>query len=122
MYIYLDDDRENRPTPPGWTRFVNAVDLISFLQDMPENKITKISLDNDLGAYQLEGYDVLKWLINHADTQHIDHINFHTANIVARRGMLQSMSSAKRHHRFVNTSVHSQLPYSPKNPNPFYER
>jgi len=56
MKIYMDDARE---TPNGWTRTYTVAETIAALLTC---KVTHLSLDNDLGEDELEGYKVLDWL------------------------------------------------------------
>ncbi len=56
MMIYMDDARE---TPLGWHRTYTVQETILALQT---RTVTHLSLDNDLGEGQPEGYKVLDWL------------------------------------------------------------
>lgn len=56
MKVFLDDER---PTPPGWARVYTVEDAISILKC---GMVTHLSLDNDLGVGQQEGYKVVDWI------------------------------------------------------------
>src|SRR5512143_3111473 len=54
--VYMDDLRE---TPNGWARTYTVEQTIDILRT---RTVTHLSLDNDLGEGQAEGYHVLDWL------------------------------------------------------------
>ena len=54
--VYMDDARE---TPRGWHRTYTVAETIELLRT---RTVTHLSLDNDLGDGQPEGYKVLDWL------------------------------------------------------------
>ncbi len=54
--VFMDDARE---TPHGWHRTYTVDETIAVLQT---RTVTHLSLDNDLGENQPEGYKVLDWL------------------------------------------------------------
>lgn len=56
MKIYMDDARE---TPLGWHRTYTVAETIAALRT---RTVTHLSLDNDLGEGQPEGYKVIDWL------------------------------------------------------------
>jgi hypothetical protein len=56
MKIYMDDARD---TPLGWQRTFTVEATIQLLET---RMVTHLSLDNDLGEGQPEGYKVLDWL------------------------------------------------------------
>lgn len=56
MRIYMDDARD---TPHGWQRTFTVEATIQLLET---RMVTHLSLDNDLGEGQPEGYKVLDWL------------------------------------------------------------
>ena len=56
MRVFLDDER---PTPPGWARVYTVEATISILKS---GMVTHLSLDNDLGESQQEGYKVVDWI------------------------------------------------------------
>ena len=85
MKLWLDDIR---PAPEGWTWHLhvdNMIDDIRWL--MRHNKtIEMISLDNDLGELEKEGYKVLDWLESLQIPIEFG-IHIHSANPVARDRM-----------------------------------
>jgi hypothetical protein len=73
--IWLDDER---PAPEGWLLVKSAQEVISILKS---SKILEISLDNDLGLEDQEGYDVVKFLeeaVFNDPSIHIPIIHVHT--------------------------------------------
>jgi|SRR5579885_590181 hypothetical protein len=77
MKIYMDDERN---TPDGWERTYTVEQTIDKLQS---RQVTHLSLDNDLGEGNQEGYKVLDWL---EETVYFDRsfpmpeISIHSAN------------------------------------------
>lgn len=90
MMIYLDDER---PTPEGWVRTYTVGQTIGFLLG---GGVTHLSLDNDLGDTELEGYRVLDWLeeeVHDDPTFPVPIILIHSANPVRRAYMLRTLRS-----------------------------
>lgn len=93
LRVWLDDDLEDRPAPPGWTHVTTAQQAIDLLST---GQVVEISLDNDLGDDERfgQGKDVVRFL----DEQQTVHglslwpregITLHTANPYAREEMRQ---------------------------------
>lgn len=108
MKIWLDDERE-APKDYIWVKTVN--DFHDLLKD--DEVIEEVSLDNDLGANQKEGY--------HAITQYIadllsgsnckiNKFELHTKNIVAREKMLSLINSAKKMN-LIDKDVEVEIKY-----------
>lgn len=59
--IFLDD---LRPTPKGFERTYTVSETIELIQDCQKKniEIDLLSLDNDLGKNEAEGYTVLDWI------------------------------------------------------------
>ena len=59
--IFLDD---LRPTPKGFERTYTVPETIELIQDCQKKniEIDLLSLDNDLGENEAEGYTVLDWI------------------------------------------------------------
>lgn len=86
--IFLDDLRE---TPCGFERTYNVADTIKYLVEY-QNKVDILSLDNDLGEHQEEGYKVLDWLeeevFKNGNIKFLPKtIRIHSANPVAAKRM-----------------------------------
>lgn len=107
MNIIIDDDLKNRQTPNGFTRFSTGFDLLEFMKKNPDTHIENITFDNDLGSGLPEGYDIVKEMV--LDNWHVDHINLHSANIVAVTNMISYINSGKKAHVFAFDSL-SQIP------------
>ena len=93
MRLFLDDVRT---PPPGWYLIGTATEMIQLLSS---GGITEISLDNDLGLSDQEGYDVIRWLEEQVYTDEdfvCPKIKIHTANPVARQKMLATLESIER--------------------------
>ena len=59
--IFLDD---LRPSPKGFERTYTVQETIELIQDCQKKniEIDLLSLDNDLGENEAEGYTILDWL------------------------------------------------------------
>lgn len=91
--IYLDDDLEDRKTPFGWMRFTTGEDLIKYYESSKPD-IFAISFDNDLGEGIMEGYDVLKYVID--NDWGVKRVLFHSANNIAVKNMKSYVLSANK--------------------------
>lgn len=91
--IFLDDDALYRQTPATFLRFYSGEELIQFFKNgLNQNQIDYISFDNDLGKDILEGYDIVKYMMNH-NIQSTEY-NVHSANNVAAFRMKSYIESA----------------------------
>ena len=93
MKVYLDDERQ---TPEGWTRTHTVAETIELLET---GEVTELSLDNDLGENQLEGFRVLDWLEEQVylhQTIQIPITTIHSANPVRVAHMQQTIRSIER--------------------------
>jgi hypothetical protein len=93
MKIYMDDARD---TPDGWTRTYTVEQTIGILLT---RTVTHLSLDNDLGEGQPEGYKVLDWL---EETVHDDmhfplpEVHIHSSNAARVEYMHRALKSIER--------------------------
>jgi len=93
MRVYLDD---NRVTPEGWVRTYTAQETIEMLKT---RQVQELSLDNDLGEDQPEGYTVMDFL---EETVFFDHsfpipiITVHSCNSVRAEYMRLTLQSIER--------------------------
>lgn len=99
IYYELDDKKvwldDLRPAPNGWHHVKTAKEAIHLLSIQ---NVTKISLDNDLGLDDQEGYDVLLYLEEAGFTDpsfKMPEILIHTANPVAREKMEAGIKNIK---------------------------
>lgn len=77
MKIFLDDCRE---TPPGFTRTYTVAETIAFIDT---RQVSVLSLDNDLGNGEPEGYlalDHLEMLVFNDASFPIPAITIHSSN------------------------------------------
>ncbi len=111
MKIFLDDDKENRPTPAGWERVYDVHHLFHVVMNN-QNEVEEISLDNDLGDLPVliinerefiqEGFQFVNWLEEdfheHGETflPNLKKVNIHSANSVRRDDMLRGMAAINR--------------------------
>lgn len=109
MNIIIDDDLDSRVTPYGFKRFTNGFDLLQFMEIHPSTHIEHITFDNDLGTGLPEGYDIVKEMVG--NNWHVEHINIHSANVVAVENMMSYISSAKKAGVFEYESL-TQIPLS----------
>ena len=90
--VYLDDERQ---TPDGWVRVYWPEDAIRIMETV---KVTRISLDHDLGPDPRTGYDVLKWIEEQVYTKpdfHLPLVSIHTANPSARKKMQAALDNIR---------------------------
>ena len=85
MKLWLDDVR---PAPNGWDWHLHVDAMIDDMRCLfvKGAEIEMISLDNDLGEYEKEGYKVLDWLES-LQIPITFGIHIHSANPVARERM-----------------------------------
>ena len=85
MKLWLDDIR---PAPEGWTWNLHVDNMIDDIKWLMHRGyvIEMISLDNDLGELEKEGYKVLDWLESLQIPIEFG-IHIHSANPVARDRM-----------------------------------
>lgn len=96
--VYLDDDPVYRKTPKDYLRAYTVAELITFLNHY--HHLALVSLDNDLGFNQLEGYDFVKIYVDHflkgrKDWQ-IDKFEVHSANPIASDHIWSLLKNAKK--------------------------
>jgi hypothetical protein len=92
MKVYLDDLRE---APDGWTRAHTAEQVIDLLRSK-EVSVEALSLDNDLGDGQPEGFTVLDWLeeaVYNDNTFPVPEITIHSCNPVRIKYMQLAVAS-----------------------------
>lgn len=101
--IWLDDQRQ--PSSDWiWCQTVDQVinQLIKFKQ------IDCLSLDNDLGKHQLEGYYLISKYLEYRNQQKpiakIDTWQLHTLNIVVRQNMLSMLNQAIKRRLLPNNT------------------
>lgn len=93
MKVYMDDERH---TPAGWERTFTVKQTIDKLMT---RQVTHLSLDNDLGWDQEEGYKVMDWL---EETVYNDmsfpmpEITIHTANAARGAYMQRVLNNIER--------------------------
>ncbi|MFY4731231.1 cyclic-phosphate processing receiver domain-containing protein [Nitrospira sp. BLG_2] len=93
MNVWLDDER---PMPPDYHIHVRtAEDAIALLET---GKVTKISLDHDLGQVKT-GYDVAKWIEENAIKGTLTKlcIRVHTQNPVGRQNICAACQNAMKY-------------------------
>jgi len=93
MKVYMDDLRE---TPREWTRTYTVEETIDLLKT---RQVTFLSLDNDLGEGQQEGYKVLDWLeevIYNDHTFPLPMVTIHSANATRVEYMNRALQSIER--------------------------
>jgi hypothetical protein len=93
MRIYMDDART---TPEGWTRTYTVEETIAFLDT---RLVTHLSLDNDLGEGQQEGYKVLDWLEEQVFTDMsfpVPEVTVHSSNASRVEYMHRALRSIER--------------------------
>ena len=112
--IIIDDDLAYRKTPKGFIRFTDSEGVLSFMNKNPDVEIGKITFDNDLGIGSLEGYDIIKVMIEHK--WNVKEVNIHSANVVAVKNSVGIINSAIRH------SIIDPIPISTNDLNTYTEK
>jgi hypothetical protein len=93
MKVYLDDERA---TPEGWHRVYTVGEVIVLLKT---KQVKELSLDNDLGIGQPEGWIVLDWLeqtIFDDATFPIPTVTIHSSNPTRVEHMKRALQSIER--------------------------
>lgn len=93
MKVYLDDNRE---TPEGWMRAYTVEATIYLLST---RQVESLSLDNDLGEENQEGYKVLDWLeksIYEDATFPLPEMIVHSSNAARVEYMQRAIQSIQR--------------------------
>ena len=78
-----------RPAPEGWTWVETVGDVIELLKN---GEVDAVSLDNDLGLNQREGFNVVKWM--EENDVWPDLVCVHTNNAVAAAYMRDVLSNS----------------------------
>jgi len=90
MKVFLDDERE---TPEGWIRTRTVKDTVDLLCT---KEVEELSLDNDLGPFEPEGYkvmDALELLVYSDKTFPIPTLTIHSQNLARSEYMRKAYSS-----------------------------
>lgn len=85
-----------RTTPHGWVRTYTVEQTIAQLET---RTVTHLSLDNDLGEDQPEGYKVLDWLeekVFHDQTFPMPEVQVHSSNASRVEYMNRTLKSIER--------------------------
>lgn len=93
MRLYMDDIRK---APDGWQHTYTVKDTIHLLET---RMVTHLSLDNDLGEGQPEGYKVLDWLeeiVYNDVTFPIPEITIHSSNAARVDYMFRALKNIER--------------------------
>ena len=122
--ILLDDIRF---VPQGYNLvFRNGEDLIKYLKEHPNEHYDLISFDHDLGQNVMDGFDVIKEIVNNENINFtFDKFQFHTDNLTGFVNMFYYLISARKNnvismkglidpfkHTYID-GVEENLNYSP---------
>lgn len=122
--FFLDDIRF---VPQGYNLvFRNGEDLIKYLQEHPNEHYELISFDHDLGQNVMDGFDVVKEIVNNEKINFtFDKFQFHTDNLTGFINMFYYLISARKNnvisenglidpfkHTYID-GVEENLNYSP---------
>ena len=92
LRIFVDDER---PIPVGYNKlFRDGEILLDFLRDNPDINISLLSLDHDLGDDKIDGYELVKRLVEL--NPNIVTVRFHTSNIIGFHNMGNYLVNAKK--------------------------
>lgn len=93
MMVFMDDARD---TPREWHRTYTVEETIAALRT---RTVTHLSLDNDLGEGQEEGYKVLDWLeetVFNDITFPMPEVTIHSSNASRVEYMNRALKSIER--------------------------
>ncbi|MFA4845738.1 MAG: cyclic-phosphate processing receiver domain-containing protein [Patescibacteria group bacterium] len=76
LNIWIDD---LRPAPEGFVHVHTLADLRALLASSDE-PIEVMSFDHDLGDGEPDGYDIIKWIVDHHLDRYPAEIRTHSAN------------------------------------------
>ena len=122
--IFLDDIRF---VPQGYNLvFRNGEDLIKYLKEHPNEHYDLISFDHDLGQNVMDGFDVIKEIVNNENINFtFDKFQFNTDNLTGFVNMFYYLISARKNnvismkglidpfkHTYID-GVEENLNYSP---------
>jgi len=85
MYLWVDDERN--PPVPSWAHAKTWGEATIYLAHM--DNVHTVSLDHDLGPDSPNGYQIVKWMIEHGRLP--GRIILHTANPVGRNNMREAL-------------------------------
>jgi hypothetical protein len=89
--VFMDDSPE-RHNGPGFVRTFNVAETIKLLKN---GNVRILSLDNDLGEGEPEGYKVVDWMIENEIYPQV--LYLHTSNPVRREYMYKMMERYAPH-------------------------
>lgn len=103
MKLYLDDDHDGRPTPPGWARAYDVDEAIRMIQQ--HEGPFEVSLDHDLGEdangrEKPNGTALVRWMSQNA--RFPERAQIHSANPVGRKNLEFDLAAMQRHQGSVN--------------------
>lgn len=99
LRIHLDDDVNDRQAPEGWFHFTTTREVQDLLLS---GRVSALSLDNDLGSEEEEGYRIIDFLEEQDAVFGLrlwpEQISVHTANPDARQRMRRSLETLPQRH------------------------
>lgn len=106
--LYLDDDHEGRPTPPGWARAYDVDEAIRILQ--AHNGPFEVSFDHDLGEdangrEKPPGTALVRWMGQNNRFPEATYI--HTANPVGRKNLEFDLANLDRFREHTAKTVYA---------------
>lgn len=102
--IFLDDIRY----VPKWFNLVfrTGEELIKYLEENPNEHYELISFDHDLGQNVMDGFDVVKEIINNEKINFtFNKFQFHTDNLTGFINMFYFLISARKNEAFSITGI-----------------
>lgn len=91
LNIMVDDLRD---APDGWVLFKTAEAFLAWVDENPKIEFN-LSLDHDLGPESLDGYALVKLLVEKPN--HMQHVQIHSSNFVGAKNMLAYLQNAKKY-------------------------
>ena len=98
MNIWLDDNHAgDRPAPEGFEHAHTLAELQALLAERPDDPIDIMCFDNDLGAGEPEGYDIIKWMYEHCVERWPRVVECQSENPIAKKLILAYDAQIRKH-------------------------
>lgn len=108
MKVFIDDLRK---LPDDFDLlFRSGEDFIHYLIKNPNQHFELISFDHDLGEFNINGYELIKELVNNNEIKFtFDKIQFHTSNIIGFENMWHYLYNAQIYNAFPKGIIDKNL-------------
>lgn len=108
--IFLDD---LRACPDDFLCFRTGESLIAYLQKHPNQKYGIISFDHDLGQNIMDGYQVIRKIVNDPSIEFVfDEFRVHSDNLTGARNILRYLENACLYDAFPSSGFINPYKYN----------